>query len=173
MWPTSCWRFTGRCAGDRSPCCCCLPRCSAWDMSPNFSVPELSRRYEQPRETGTLRVLSYNVEGFFGKGFARQTRKSDEADRPLHRRYRSRYLLPAGVRVQSGQYAGQPRVGARGVEVPGAFSRQHGRPSARERTGPVQQVPRDSEGGHPLSGLDQFLDVGRRDRSPRYGAGLQ
>ena len=27
--------------------------------------------------------------------------------------------------------------------------------------------------GHPLSGLDQFLDVGRRDRSPRYGAGLQ
>ena len=20
-------------------CCCCLPRCSAWDMSPNFSVP--------------------------------------------------------------------------------------------------------------------------------------
>ena len=32
-----------------------------------FFRPELSRRYEQPRETGTLRVLSYNVEGFFGK----------------------------------------------------------------------------------------------------------
>lgn len=32
-----------------------------------FFRPELSRRYEQTREAGTLRVLSYNVEGFFGK----------------------------------------------------------------------------------------------------------
>ena len=23
----------------RSPCCFCLPRCSAWGMSPSFSVP--------------------------------------------------------------------------------------------------------------------------------------
>lgn len=121
MWPTSCWRFTGRCAGDRSPCWLLFAALLGLGHVSKFFRPELSRRYEQPRETGTLRVLSYNVEGFFGKDSLGKRENQMKRIVRFIADTDPRYLLPAGVRVQSGQYAGQPRVGTSGSGSTGRF----------------------------------------------------
>lgn len=113
-----------------------------------FFRPELSRRYEQPRETGTLRVLSYNVEGFFGKD---SLGKRENQDQRI-----VRFLAEHDPDIFCLQEFEYNRVntldslesGTRGSGSTGRFfldSTADRR--ARERTGPVQQVPRDSEGG--------------------------